>query len=140
MRGAALIGCLLAVLVLVSPAAAQESGLALWGRIHEVFSHPRCANCHVGPDNVPIWSGDSYGLKGRPHGMNIDGGASRIGAESILCSTCHGRHNTELAHGPPGAEKDGQPSWQLPPPSMQWFGMSSASVPIPKFASIRGDL
>ena len=50
-----------------------EQGLQAWQRIYEVISHPRCANCHVGPDNRPMWSGPSYG-KSRPHGMNINGG------------------------------------------------------------------
>jgi hypothetical protein len=53
----------LAMLLMASPALAQDPGLAAWSKIHEVFSHPRCANCHVGPDNVPIWSGSSYGPK-----------------------------------------------------------------------------
>src|SRR5262249_48206298 len=113
----------LAVLVMATPAVAQDSGLALWSKIYEVFSHPRCANCHVGPDNVPMWSGPSYGPKARPHGMNINAGPSREGAEYIACNTCHTRRNSEELHGPPGAQR-----WLLPPASMQWFGKSSAEV------------
>jgi hypothetical protein len=30
----------LAVLFVVTPALAQDTGLAVWGKIHEVFSHP----------------------------------------------------------------------------------------------------
>jgi hypothetical protein len=112
-----------AMLLTATPALAQDPGLAVWSKIYEVFSHPRCANCHVGPDNVPIWSGLSYGLKARPHGMNINGGASRIGAEHIACSSCHAHRNSQLPHGPPGA-----PVWLLPPVSMQWFGKSSAEI------------
>ena len=66
----------------------RADGLEAWGRIYEVASHPRCSNCHVGDDNTPMWSGPSYG-KARAHGMNINAGESRIGAEYVLCSTCH---------------------------------------------------
>ena len=111
----------LALLLIATPAAAQDAGLAAWGRIYEVLSHPRCANCHVGADNVPLWS--EPGAQPRAHGMNVNAGPSRIGAESIPCGTCHSMHNAELPHGPPGA-----PNWQLPPASMQWFGRTSAEV------------
>jgi hypothetical protein len=114
---------LLVMLCMASPALAQDTGLAVWSKIHEVFSHPRCANCHVGADNVPIWSGPGYGSEPRPHGMNISGGASRKGAEHIACDACHTRRNSQLPHGPPGAHV-----WLLPPVSMQWFGKSSAEI------------
>ena len=71
------------------PASATETeGLEAWSRIYEVASHPRCANCHTGASDRPMWSGPSYGQT-RPHGMNIRAGESRIGAEHLLCSTCH---------------------------------------------------
>jgi hypothetical protein len=114
---------LLAMLSVTTPALAQDTGLAVWSKIYEVFSHPRCANCHVGSDGVPMWSGPSYGPRPRPHGMNIHAGASRIGAEYIACSACHTRHNSQLPHGPPGADP-----WRLPPASMQWFAKSSAEI------------
>jgi hypothetical protein len=113
----------LAILLIATPALAQDQGLQIWRKIYEVFSHPRCANCHVGPDNVPMWSGSTYGPKPRPHGMNINAGTSRIGAEYVACSTCHGPHNSQVPHGPPGAAE-----WLLPPPEMQWFGSSSAEI------------
>ena len=99
-----------------------EEGLKAWARIYEVASHPRCANCHVGDDNLPMWSGPSYG-KTRPHGMNINAGESRIGAETLTCSTCHTAHNTPIAHGAPGNEV-----WHLPPVEMQWFGKTSSEI------------
>jgi hypothetical protein len=99
-----------------------EDGLALWARIYAVFSHPRCANCHVGSDNLPRWSGPSYGAP-RPHGMHISAGDSRIGAETLACGTCHMKQNAELPHGPPGAE-----TWLLPPVEMQWWQKSSAEI------------
>ncbi len=114
--------CSLALLA-AAPAAA-EPGLDAWDKIHQVLSHPRCANCHVDVVGVPIWSGPSHGAKPRPHGMNIQGGASRIGAErGLLCMSCHTAHNAGVPHGPPGA-----PVWALAPASMQWFDKSSAEI------------
>ncbi len=114
---------MLALLLIASPAVAQDAGLAAWGKVYEVLSHPRCANCHVGADGVPVWSEPGSKEPPRPHGMDVVAGASRIGAESIACSTCHSTRNAELPHGPPGA-----PNWHLPPASMQWFGKTSAEV------------
>ncbi|SPH25123.1 hypothetical protein DEA8626_04159 [Defluviimonas aquaemixtae] len=102
-----------------------EQGLAAFDRIYEVTSHPRCANCHVGADNVPMWFGGSEGPV-RPHGMNINAGESRIGAETLLCSTCH-RTSQNLEsdpHAPPHAGLD----WRLPPVEFQWFGRSASEV------------
>jgi hypothetical protein len=111
------------ILLTVTPALAQDTSLAVWDKIYKVFSHPRCTNCHVDSYNVPIWSGPSYGPEPRPHGMNISGGTSRVGAEFIACGSCHTEHNSPLPHGPPGA-----PGWSLPPVEMQWFGKSSADI------------
>lgn len=103
-----------------------EVGLAAWGRIYEVASHPRCANCHVGMDGVPMWSGPSYG-RTRPHGMNIRAGESRIGAEFVNCQTCHavrGDGANDLPHMAPQVAT----IWRLPPAEAEWFGKSSAEV------------
>ena len=108
---------------------AVEDGLASWQLVYDVASHPRCANCHVGADNVPMWSGPSFGGT-RPHGMNINAGESRIGAETLACSTCH----TTLTEDDPGANalahaapRTAEP-WMLPPAEAEWFGRSSAEV------------
>ncbi len=115
------------VVGIAPPATAQQRGnpaAHAWTRVYEVLSHPRCANCHVNSDNLPMWSGRSYGVSPRPHGMNVSGGTSRNGAElGLPCSTCHTRQNSTLPHGPPGA-----PSWALAPLPMQWFGKSSAEI------------
>ena len=111
--------------------APDPRGLEVWGRIFEVFSHPRCANCHVGEDNRPLWSGSHYTIYGAGesvaeavfHGMNVRGGEQRNGMPLVPCSTCHSTANSTQLHGPPGA-----PHWQLPPVSMQWAGRSSAQV------------
>lgn len=100
----------------------RQEGLEAWSRIFEVVSHPRCSNCHVGAENRPIWSGPSYG-KTRFHGMNINAGESRIGAETIICSTCHTAQNTQLPHAAPGNEV-----WHLPPVEMEWHGKPSTAV------------
>ena len=100
-----------------------KKSLKLWAKLHEVFSHPRCVNCHVGADNIPRWSGPSYGKKVRPHGMNIDAGESRIGTDHLQCSTCHSKQNSAKRHGPPGAE-----GWALAPVEMQWFGKTSKEI------------
>ena len=100
----------------------REAGLPQWEKVFAVFSHPRCSNCHVGEDGIPVWSGPNYG-KARPHGMHIASGESRIGAEYVSCPTCHGASNVPVPHGPPGA-----PNWQLAPAEMQWTGRSSAEV------------
>ncbi|MGB7244230.1 MAG: hypothetical protein WBC93_19370 [Sulfitobacter sp.] len=104
----------------------KADGLEAWSRIYEVTSHPRCANCHVGASNTPMWSGPSYG-KTRKHGMNIDAGDSRIGAETIPCRTCHATNQTggnEMPHGAPQVAA----AWQLPPIEADWFGKSSDDI------------
>lgn len=118
----------LAETVQITPPAevSREDGLAAWARIYEVTSHPRCSNCHVGADNRPMWSGPSYG-KARPHGMNINAGESRIGAEFVLCSTCHARRDggvNDLPHAAPQVAMD----WQLAPVEAAWFGKSSPEI------------
>lgn len=105
----------------VSPA----DGLTAWDQVYAVLSHPRCANCHTGPDNLPAWSGPEFPVPG-PHGMSIDAGDSRIGAETLLCSACHvtSSHFGSARHAPPFAMID----WQLAPVEMEWFGKTSAEV------------
>ena len=103
----------------------REDGLAAWSRIYEVASHPRCSNCHVGPSNLPMWSGPSYG-KPRPHGMNINAGDSRIGAEYVQCSTCHAIR--ESLNDVPHAAPQVAMTWQLAPVEAEWFGKSSIYV------------
>ena len=114
------------------PAAGSVSradGLAAWDRIYEVTSHPRCANCHPGESDRPMWSGPSYGTT-RQHGMNIQAGESRIGAEYVLCSTCHTtkREDWENANTVPHAAPRVAAQWQLAPVEAAWFGKSSIEI------------
>lgn len=103
----------------------SQEGLNAWARVYEVASHPRCANCHTGESDRPMWSGPSYG-KARPHGMNIRAGASRIGAEAVLCMTCHSTstHSQQLAHAAPRVGV----AWRLAPVEAHWFGQSSETI------------
>ena len=119
----------LAETVVIEPPAdgsvSRDDGLAAWTRIYEVTSHPRCSNCHVGADNRPMWSGPSYG-RTRVHGMNIDAGESRIGAETILCSACHVERAglNDMPHAAPQVAM----VWRLAPVEAEWFGKSSVEV------------
>ena len=109
-----------------APPLSRESALSAWEKVYEVFSHPRCVNCHVPEDNRPRWSGPSYGLAEGEwlfHGMNVNGGQSRIGVESIPCMTCHQSANADVPHGPPGA-----PVWALAPVEMVWWEKSSQDI------------
>lgn len=104
----------------------EAQGLAAFARIFEVLSHPRCANCHVGEDNIPMWTGPSYGDKQGVHGMKVNAGESRIGAETIPCATCH-RTTTRLEseqHAPPHFGLD----WRLAPVEFEWFGKNPAQI------------
>lgn len=98
----------------------KTQGIEAWKRIYEVASHPRCSNCHVGKDNIPMWSGPSFD-KPQKHGMNINAGASRIGAEHIMCNTCHVGTTSDVPHSAPGVAMP----WRLAPVEAEWFGKSS---------------
>lgn len=130
--GVALIAATTAVFAasdeLVVPEAGEVSSVAAleaWARIYEVASHPRCANCHTDDRNIPMWSGQSYG-ETRPHGMNINAGESRVGAETLPCSTCHVERKgaNEVEHAAPHTGH----VWQLAPVEFLWFDQSSEFI------------
>ena len=85
----------------------RAEGLEAWKRIEAVVTHPRCANCHVDANAIPIWT-PAGETKPRAHGMNIHGGESRIGAELLTCSTCHmtSTQANDPAPSPPGTFED----------------------------------
>lgn len=120
----------LAEVDIVPPESATEAeGLEAWARIYEVASHPRCSNCHTGESDRPMWSGPSYGVT-RPHGMNIRAGDSRIGAEYVLCQTCHTTKDEDWDNAnqtPHAAPRVAMP-WQLAPVEADWFGRSSIEI------------
>ena len=122
---------LFVLLIAASPLAAQdiiatrEEGLAAWDRVFAVASHPRCTNCHVGDQGEPMWEGLGY-APDQPHGMNVQSDASRIGAGSIPCSTCHvtsAAHNT-VPHAPPHIDD----AWRLPPVELAWLDKTSVQI------------
>lgn len=136
MRGLALVAASVVLVVAVAaiarsqetqpaPALAVDTaaGLPEWEKVYAVFSHPRCANCHV-EDNRPRWSGPEFPMA-RVHGFNVQGGddGSGFGNPGLRCTTCHFETNAPVRHGPPGAE-----NWHLAPPEMVWFGKSSAQI------------
>ena len=90
----------------------RAEGLEAWKRIEAVVTHPRCANCHVDAKAIPIWT-PAGETKPRVHGMNIHGGESRIGAETIPCSTCH--MTSALPNDPAPAPLRAGIDWQLAP-------------------------
>lgn len=106
-----------------------EAGLDAWSRVYEVTSHPRCANCHTGPSDRPMWSGPTYG-ETRQHGMNIQAGESRIGAETLQCSACHTTKNEDWdnANSTPHAAPRVAMGWQLAPVEADWFDRSTEEI------------
>lgn len=122
---------LFALLIAASPVAAQDGGvsrdegMAAWERIFVTSSHPRCTNCHVGPQEVPMWNGLGYGAD-IPHGMGVQADESRIGAESTPCRTCHITSSAPniTPHAPPRIED----AWRLPPVELAWLGTDSAGL------------
>lgn len=108
-----------------TPAASADTtqGLQEWEKIHAVFSHPRCANCHV-EDDHPRWSGPEFQVT-RYHGFNVRRGddGSGFGNAGLRCTTCHFDSNSSALHGPPGAE-----GWHLAPAEMVWWQKSSAEI------------
>lgn len=103
---------------------AAEEGLAAWENIHTVLTHSRCLNCHVSADNIPLWG--TAEAPDRIHGMAINAGASRIGAETMSCNACHQtstRPNT-VSHAPPHTGMD----WRLAPVEFQWTHRSSTEI------------
>jgi hypothetical protein len=101
-----------------------EDGLAAWDRIHSVLTHPRCLNCHVGADSVPLWG--TVRAPDRIHGMAIDAGESRIGAETMSCNACH-QTSTRPNTVPNAAPHTGM-DWRLAPVEFQWTDRSSAEI------------
>jgi len=105
-----------------APIADLETGLEAWAKLYTVFSHPRCANCHV-EDGRPMWSGPNYG-ETRKHGMFVGGNPDNLlGEPGMMCTTCHMAENSKKPHGPPGAEV-----WFMAPKEFVWWEKSSAEI------------
>ena len=113
--------------VFAGAAAAQdvEEGLAAWDAIYATAAHPRCSNCHVGASGTPGWAGLGFGEDAR-HGMAVQAGESRIGAESIPCRACH--VTSDAPNNTPHAPPHVLDAWRLPPIELAWFGKSSVAL------------
>jgi len=103
---------------------APEAGLAAWENIHTVLTHPRCLNCHVGEDNLPLWGTSANPM--RIHGMAINAGESRIGAETLSCNACH--QTTTRPNTVPQAAPHTGMDWRLAPVEMQWTDRTSGEI------------
>ncbi|MGI3167774.1 hypothetical protein ACRARG_01390 [Pseudooceanicola sp. C21-150M6] len=103
----------------------EAQGLDAWSRIEAVVTHPRCTNCHVEAGAAPMWSGPEFTPE-RPHGMNIQAGDSRIGAEFLPCQSCHMTDPgpNMVPHAPPHTGLE----WQLAPAEFVWFGKEGAAI------------
>jgi len=115
----------------------------LFLRAYEVFSHPRCSNCHP-RDDQPWWDIETR----RVHGMNVQRGREEpdgaYGLPGMECVTCHQQQNAALPGGPPGAKQPlladqtpsqkpprfppGAPVWRLAPKTMGWGGMPPSEM------------
>jgi hypothetical protein len=97
-------------------------GPELFLRAYQVFSHPRCSNCHP-RDDRPRWGERSEHI----HGMNVQRGVEQphggYGRPGMTCPTCHQQKNGELPGSPPGAI-----DWRLAPLRMGWVGLTAAEL------------
>jgi hypothetical protein len=102
----------------------------LFLRAYEVFSHPRCSNCHP-RDDRPRWGERSERL----HGMNVQRGIDQppgnkdrpeggYGRTELTCRTCHQQKNGDLPGSAPGAPTH----WRLAPLRMGWVGLTAAEL------------
>jgi hypothetical protein len=102
----------------------------LFLRAYEVFSHPRCANCHP-RDDRPRWGERSE----RVHGMDVQRGVDQppgnkdkpeggYGRTGMACRACHQQKNGDLPGSAPGAPTD----WRLAPLTMGWVGLSAVEL------------
>ena len=104
---------------------AGADGLAAWDRLYATLSHPRCSNCHIGESGRPGWAALGY-KQGAKHGMAVQAGDSRIGAESIPCRACHMTTNApNLASPMPPQINE---AWRLPPVEMAFADTTSTAL------------
>jgi len=120
-----ILSCAMLTLAGCGPRATPEQhakALEAFTTVHQVFQHPRCANCHI-PGDQPLQFDN-----GMPHMMGVVRGPDGHGAAGLPCSACHAEKNPPASYGPhapPGA-----PHWALPPPDqkMAWIGQPPKEV------------
>lgn len=108
--------------------------------LHQVATHPRCANCHgvvdhrghhptVGDDRVAhpmsITSRNNIALRPTEHGF-----VQERNAVGMSCRDCHRDSNGREGGMPPGAANDEMPGfvWHMPPAGMVTDGLSPAEL------------
>src|SRR4051812_11708646 len=104
-----------------SRAAKRTDGLAAWGQVYTVLTHPRCINCHTAT-NYPQQGDDRH-----RHFANVVRGPEGHGVPALNCVTCHQQSNADSTGVPGGHD------WHLAPLSMRWQDendqpLSSAAV------------
>jgi hypothetical protein len=101
--------------------AKRADGLAAWGQVYTVLTHPRCINCHTAT-NYPQQGDDRH-----RHFANVVRGPEGHGVPALNCVTCHQQSNADSTGVPGGHD------WHLAPLSMRWQDendqpLSSATV------------
>src|ERR1700757_3555358 len=101
--------------------AALAEGVAAWGQIYSVLTHPRCINCHTAT-NYPQQGDDRH-----RHFANVLRGPEGKGVPALTCAACHQQTNANSTGVPGGHD------WHLAPLSMKWQDLndqplSSAAV------------
>jgi len=102
-------------------AVTKADGLAAWGEVYTVLTHPRCINCHTAT-NYP-----QQGDERRRHAANVVRGPAGHGVPALNCISCHQEQNADSTGVPGGHD------WHLAPLSMRWQDendqpLSSAAV------------
>jgi hypothetical protein len=118
-----LLGLAVPLFAACGPSAKQRSAATeSFALVHQVFQHPRCANCHI-PGDAPLQFD-----AGLTHAQGVVRGPDGKGAAGLPCASCHGEANPPASYGPhapPGA-----PHWALPPPDqrMAWIGLAPPAL------------
>ena len=99
----------------------RADGLAAWGEVYTVLTHPRCINCHTAT-NYPQQGDDRH-----RHVANVVRGPEGHGVPALNCVSCHQEKNADSTGVPGGHD------WHLAPLSMHWQDendrpLSSAAV------------
>jgi hypothetical protein len=105
---------------------AHSPGAELFLRAFEVFSHPRCSNCHPRDDRPRQGTSTRH-----IHAMNVQRGEEKTGGDAaggygrpgMECRTCHQEANGMLPGSPPGAH-----NWRLAPKEMGWDGLTAIEL------------
>ena len=115
---------LAAVSALAAPDDSEtDAARADFGVVFEVFTHPRCVNCHPAGDR-PLQTD-----RGVAHSMNVARGPDSKGRPGLRCQTCHQQRPLAGAHMPPGAPLvEPFPEWSLAPIEMAIEGRSPGEL------------